>query len=105
MASRPLSALLRLENPDAIPETGLTSDRLEVNLTSDHKMRTAWRGEIVIPGDGPWLQGEERLVELQIEAKPFEDYVASWRPTLFVCRNDEIIGQLELADLPVRREA
>jgi len=100
MVACPLFARVRLSDTDAIPEAGLRQARLRVSLTSDRKMRTAWRGEITIAGDVPWHRGEERLVGLSIEAKPFADYVACWRPTLYVCRDREIIGELTLAEPP-----
>lgn len=98
MSAHALSAVVRLMNSDAIPESGLSEPMLMVDLTSDVKMRTAWPSEIVISGDMPWYRGEERVVEVRIQAKPFNDYVTCWRPKLYVCRNDEIIGSLTLAD-------
>lgn len=101
MAGRSIPARIRFNRFVASADEGLPASRLAVDLTSDRKMRTAWRGEIVIPGDPPWQSGDERIVELEIEAKPFEDYVACWRPTLFACRDDEIIAQIEVTDAPL----
>lgn len=98
MTAPALPALVRLMDTDVIPESGLREPSLRVNLTSDIKMRTAWPSEITVSGSTPWYRGEERLVELRIQAKPFNDYVTCWRPKLYVCRNDEIIGSLRLAE-------
>ena len=89
-------ALFCLKDPDAIPELELEGSTLSVHLTSDRKMRTAWPSEITIPVSEPWHEGEEKLVDLRIEAKPFSDYVRSWNPPLYVCRNRRIIGYLRL---------
>lgn len=97
IAAQPLPALIRLSESATIPTTGLRQSKLAVSLTSDSKLRTAWPSEITIADDSPWHRGEERLVELRIEAKPFCDYVACWRPKLYVCQNGEIIGHLHVA--------
>ena len=104
MTAPSLPAVVRLMDTDVIPDGGLRELSLRVNLTSDIKMRTAWPSEITISGETPWYRGEERLVELRIKAKPFNDYVTCWRPKLYVCRNDKIIGSLTLADLEPRSE-
>ena len=98
MSAKSLRALVRLRDTDVIPEAGFQEPRFNVSLTSDHKMRTAWRGEIKVGDSRPWCRGEERRVELSIEAQPFADYVTSWRPTLYVCRDNQIIGLLTLAE-------
>jgi hypothetical protein len=89
---------MRLNEAGSIPEEGFSKSRLAVTLTSDHKMRTAWPGEVRMHGDAPWRRGEARRVDLTIDSKPFGDYVACWRPVLYACRDGEIIGQLELED-------
>lgn len=96
MATRILSARIRLNDSDAIPSDGLQQLRLRVMLSSDHRLRSAWRGEITIRGESPCHRGEERVVDLAIDARPFEDYVANWRPTLYVSRDDQLIGKLHI---------
>jgi hypothetical protein len=98
MTAKRMPAIVRLRDSEVVPDFGFSERSLGVSLTSDYKLRTAWRGEIRIADDAPWHRGEERLVELTIEAKPFEDYVLSWRPTLYVCRDNQIIGLLTLAE-------
>ena len=96
-----LTGLIRLSSVDSIlPHSGTGKALLPVDLTTDHKLRTAWRGEIRVLGESAWKRGETRPVELEIEAKPFRDYVASWRPKVYVCRDGELIGEFEFADVP-----
>lgn len=97
MSVGPISACIRLREADSIPWTRIVQRRFGIHLTSDEKMRSSWEGEITILGELPWCSGEERHVELRIAAKPFEDYVSCWRPTLYACLGDEIIGDLILA--------
>jgi hypothetical protein len=103
MTNRTLSATLRLCDDKPIPADWHYSSRLDVNLTSDARLRTAWPCEMIVLGDEPLRHGEERTVELRIEARPFSDYVSSWRPRLFVCRNDEIVGYLNFPNAPLAR--
>ena len=91
-----LPAVLRLTNVGVIDASELEQSTLAVHLTSDPKMRSAWPSEIVMLGDGPLHTNEARPVALRIEAKAFSDYVSSWKPELYVCRNHEIIGYLRL---------
>lgn len=98
---RILTGLIRLSSVDSSwPHSGTNGALLPVDLTTDHKLRTAWRGEITLLGEPPLKRGEVWPVELEIEAKPFRDYVASWRPKLYVCRNGKLIGELELTEIP-----
>ena len=104
MATRILSARIRLSDSEAIPSDGLRQKKLSVMLSSDERLRSAWRGEITIRGDIPCHRGEERVVDLAIDARPFEDYVANWRPTLYVSRGDQLIGKLQIASADAARE-
>ena len=101
MPPRTLTGLLRLTSIEPMPPHSATGSLpVPVDLTTDHKLRTAWSGEIRLLGEAPWQRGEQRPVELAIDAKPFRDYVISWRPRLYVCRDGALIGELELSVAP-----
>ncbi len=81
---------------NAIPDEGLSTSRLRVELAEAEKQDSAWIAELIVLGDLPWHKGEERRVELRIMSDEFRSYVTSERPNLLVKRGDEIIGELEL---------
>ena len=79
-----------------MPEGGLNTKKLRVELVEKSNPKSAWIAEINILGKLPWFEGEKRKVEIRIMTDEFKVYVETKHPSLFVRYGSQIIGQLEL---------
>ena len=81
-------------NIDGMPDGGLTINKHRVELAEENKPDFAWMTEIIVLGDLPWYEGEERQVEIRIMTDEFREYVISKKPDLLVRRGSQFIGDL-----------
>ncbi len=95
--NNPIVGKVKLQlDSGAIPTDGLTVLRHRVELVEKLKPDLGWISELIVLGDLPWHEGEERRVEVRIMTSKFRDHVIDARPSLLVKYGSKIIGALKL---------
>lgn len=77
-----------------MPNDGLTVSKIRVELFEEKLPDSAWISELVVLGELPWREGEERRVEVRILTDEFRKYVWKNKPELQVRRGSQLIGSL-----------
>lgn len=88
-------AIVRLQDTATyIPESGLTTRSLRVELTPEEESQDAWFAVLTVVGELPWRVGSERTVKLRIMSEEFAESVRRDLPDLQVRHGSEIVGDL-----------
>ncbi|KAB7610183.1 hypothetical protein F9L33_14920 [Amylibacter sp. SFDW26] len=99
-----IAHLQLVEDNDIIPEDGINSNRIRVEIIDHLKKDERRLSEVLILGELPWYRGEIREVILRVASDDFLNHIKRHHPIITVFRGPYIIGELKFIEKRVHSE-